>query len=100
MTYESVRVAAIKEKAREVSAAFASRHNPEIVNNFVQISLGAASLQSLFGEEVDMPLNIRWGAKLSSQGNQQRAETIQRDEELCMRVLVAEQELRARGQRD
>jgi hypothetical protein len=97
MTPDNPHVQAIKEKAHEISVEFEHRHDPDNVNNFVQMSLGAASLCRLFGEEADLLNIIRTSAELT---DPDEAESLQRDEELCYKVIIANQEMAARGNGD
>jgi len=92
----------IKEKASELGERVADRHDPDLVSQFVQFSLGVSSLNRLFGETVDITMVMRSGANLAASNlypdtREQVASVLLGDEELCQEILVTELELIARG---
>jgi len=93
----------IKRRSSELGSLLASRHNPDLVSQFVQFSLGVASYDRLFGEEVDMVKLMQSGARIAASNldfdsAEQLAADLLADEELCSEILVTHFQLVARGE--
>lgn len=92
----------IKSRARELGERMSDKHDPDVVSQFVQFSLGVSSLNRLSGNENDFVQVMRSGAKLAARNlfpetTDHVVEELLRDEELCSEIIETELVLRSRA---
>jgi hypothetical protein len=99
---EAIPVEAIHTKERLISKELADRHDSKLVGWLVNASLGFTTLQrNFFGHDemdIDTPGTIRYCADMSAVSGQldgapQSVIALLGDEELCLKIIKADQEL-------
>lgn len=97
MNAKSQQIMKIKNKGHELGETFRDRHDPTLVDEFVQFSLGVASLMREAEVEVDVLSIMRTSSRIAASNQHPRqpgaAEALQQDEELCGLVIQADMEL-------